>query len=379
MASEAGPFEPLYSRHGEQHEKGSTVYQEGQPGVRLYVVLAGRVVITRADPKTRRPQILRVAGEGDLFGEDGVLGASPYQTAARVLETARVLALDRQGLIEAAREQPEAAAALLEAALARLRDAARSQPGPAPVEASAPVLATDQGPVQYNQEWFYTEQVRCPVCETGFEALRVRSRAINSVKRESDFHYIYRSVNPLHYSVTVCPACCYAAYPDDFSTLTKAEAAALRAETDARRLEAVHVDLRAERDHEAALASFRLALQCYEQRKADGRRQAGLLHRMAWIERERADAEREREYLARALEVYQRTFETDSTLSEDATVTLCYLMGDLSLRLGHFDDAVRWFSHVSRMPQAKRHPEILRLTRDRWAEVRDLAPREPRD
>jgi uncharacterized protein (DUF2225 family) len=139
------------------------------------------------------------------------------------------------------------------------------------------------------------------------------------------------------------------------------------------------VDLRAERDHEAALASFRLALQCYEQRKADGRRQAGLLHRMAWIERERADAEREREYLARALEVYQRTFETDSTLSEDATVTLCYLMGDLSLRLGHFDDAVRWFSHVSRMPQAKRHPEILRLTRDRWAEVRDLAPREPRD
>ncbi|HEY8491776.1 MAG TPA: DUF2225 domain-containing protein [Dehalococcoidia bacterium] len=373
MAPDSDLFQTLYQQHGAQYQKGSTVYQEGQPGSHLYVVLEGRVVVTRTDPKTGRSRILRVAGPGDLLGEDGVLGAEPYATGARVLAPARLLALDRDGVTAAVRDHPEAATALLAAALERLRATLLAAEAP-PAEAAKPTPAADGGPLQFNQEWFYTEQLRCPVCEAEFHALRVRSRAVNSVKRDSDFHYVYRSVNPLHYAVTVCPHCFYAAYNDDFATLTRAEAEALRAESDARRLEAVEADLRGERDPDAAIASFRLALQCYEKRKADGRRQAGLLHRIAWIERERGNQEREREYLAQALEVYQRAFETSTDISEDAAVTLCYLMGDLSLRLERYNEAVRWFSHVTRMPQAKKHPEILRLTRDRWAEVRDLAP-----
>ncbi len=94
---------------------------------------------------------------------------------------------------------------------------------------------------------------------------------------------------------------------------------------------------------------------------------------MGWIAREQADDESEQRYLALARDDYLQAFQRDDRVSEDAAVTLSYLVGDLSLRLGLIDEAMRWFDATLQMERAKGHPEIIRRTRDRWGEARDLA------
>ena len=42
-------------------------------------------------------------------------------------------------------------------------------------------------------------------------------------------------------------------------------------------------------------------------------------------------------------------------------------------RLGLIDEAMRWFDATLQMERAKGDPEIIRRTRDRWGEARDLA------
>ena len=122
-----------------------------------------------------------------------------------------------------------------------------------------------------------------------------------------------------------------------------------------------------------ASIAYRLALRCYDLREADARRRAGILQRLGWIAREQADDESEQRYLALARDDYLQAFQRDDRVSEDAAVTLSYLVGDLSLRLGLIDEAMRWFDATLQMERAKGHPEIIRRTRDRWGEARDLA------
>lgn len=60
-----------------------------------------------------------------------------------------------------------------------------------------------------NKAFFYRE-FTCPICRLDFKSRAVRSSAAIVQERESDFHVTYQKISPLHYSIMVCPQCCYA-------------------------------------------------------------------------------------------------------------------------------------------------------------------------
>lgn len=80
----------LYER---RYLKGEVVFDEGEEGQALYVVLSGRVLICRpADPVA---EIIAEIPAGSLFGELALLGGAPRNAQVRAAEDCVLAALSR--------------------------------------------------------------------------------------------------------------------------------------------------------------------------------------------------------------------------------------------------------------------------------------------
>jgi len=76
----------------ERHRKGGTLYAEGQPGDRLYVIVSGAV---EAETRGGPPLVLRPPAQ---FGERTALTGQPRTRTVRVLEDAELLAVEGSAL-----------------------------------------------------------------------------------------------------------------------------------------------------------------------------------------------------------------------------------------------------------------------------------------
>jgi CRP/FNR family cyclic AMP-dependent transcriptional regulator len=73
------------------YNPGEIVFQEGDPGRALFVVVEGTVEITQATAKGE--YVLRTLGPGDAFGELALIDDFPRSATARVASPARLLIL----------------------------------------------------------------------------------------------------------------------------------------------------------------------------------------------------------------------------------------------------------------------------------------------
>jgi uncharacterized protein (DUF2225 family) len=194
----------------------------------------------------------------------------------------------------------------------------------------------------------YAEEVICPLCETTFEATRVRIRAPSAIRRETDLRTVYAGLSPLHYAADVCPTCAYASSPDDWTDCDAPVREALDANRAGRLIAAGSFRFSGERSPQAGMVSMLLALRCYEVRGIDLRCRAAMLHRLAWMSREVEDREQEEMYLAVTREAYETAYREDVGLSEAAAVRVSYLLGELAFRLNDPREAIRWFERTIR-------------------------------
>jgi CRP/FNR family cyclic AMP-dependent transcriptional regulator len=87
---------------------GHRIFEEGEPGDRMYVVCSGEVELATKD-KLGQKLPLTTASRGDLFGELSLLDQGVRNAEATVLEDAELLVLDRATLTEFIRRRPDAA------------------------------------------------------------------------------------------------------------------------------------------------------------------------------------------------------------------------------------------------------------------------------
>ena len=80
----------------ETHATGSKIFQQGDTGDKLYVIIEGEVRISRAAPGMGE-EALAVLGPGQAFGEMALLDESPRSADARVHERCRLLAIPKDG------------------------------------------------------------------------------------------------------------------------------------------------------------------------------------------------------------------------------------------------------------------------------------------
>lgn len=78
----------------ESHALGTKIFQHGDLGDKLYILLEGKVRISREVPGMGE-EALAILGPGAVFGEMALLDAEPRSADARVHERCRVLAVHR--------------------------------------------------------------------------------------------------------------------------------------------------------------------------------------------------------------------------------------------------------------------------------------------
>jgi CRP-like cAMP-binding protein len=100
--------------------RGNTLFNEGDPGDRLYVINEGKIKLG-ATSSDGRETLLAILGPGDMFGELSFFDPGPRNATAVALTDVSMLGVGHQELEPWLNGRPEVAAALLGALARRLR------------------------------------------------------------------------------------------------------------------------------------------------------------------------------------------------------------------------------------------------------------------
>ena len=100
--------------------RGHTVFAEGEPGDRLYIIISGKVKIGRRSPDGRE-NLLTIMGPSDMFGELSIFDPGPRTSSAITITEVRAVSMDREALRAWIADRPEVAEQLLRVLARRLR------------------------------------------------------------------------------------------------------------------------------------------------------------------------------------------------------------------------------------------------------------------
>jgi CRP/FNR family cyclic AMP-dependent transcriptional regulator len=106
--------------HRVDFPRGHTLYVEGQPGDRLYIIASGKVKIARRSSDGRE-NLLTIMGPSDIFGELSILDPGPRTSNATTITDLCAVSIDREALRAWMVERPEITQRLLRVLARRLR------------------------------------------------------------------------------------------------------------------------------------------------------------------------------------------------------------------------------------------------------------------
>jgi MFS family permease len=88
-------------------EAGQVIIRQGDEADRFYVLVEGQVEVTQVPATGGAARVLRRMGEGESFGEIGLLSGVPRTATVTALTPGRLLALDRETFLELVAEASE--------------------------------------------------------------------------------------------------------------------------------------------------------------------------------------------------------------------------------------------------------------------------------
>jgi CRP/FNR family cyclic AMP-dependent transcriptional regulator len=100
--------------------RGHTVFAEGEPGDRLFIIISGKVKIGRRSPDGRE-NLLTIMGPSDMFGELSIFDPGPRTSSATTITEVRAVSMDRDALRAWIADRPEIVEQLLRVLARRLR------------------------------------------------------------------------------------------------------------------------------------------------------------------------------------------------------------------------------------------------------------------
>jgi CRP/FNR family cyclic AMP-dependent transcriptional regulator len=101
-------------------DRGERLFSEGDAGDKLYIILNGKIKLTKAAPDGRE-NLLSVHGQGEMFGELSLFDPIPRTSSATAVTSARLAGIAHDDLRTWLSSRPEVAMHLLQALAQRLR------------------------------------------------------------------------------------------------------------------------------------------------------------------------------------------------------------------------------------------------------------------
>jgi CRP/FNR family cyclic AMP-dependent transcriptional regulator len=112
------------SLHRRRHPKGQFIFNQGDPGASMCLIVAGRVQISVASPEGKE-LVLNQLGPGDVVGEMALLDGEPRSADAICQEACELLVLQREDFVRFLEAHPRVALRLLEVVSRKLRHTSR--------------------------------------------------------------------------------------------------------------------------------------------------------------------------------------------------------------------------------------------------------------
>lgn len=100
--------------------RGTTIFDEGEPGDRLYIIVQGKVKLARHAPDGRE-NLLSVMGPSDMFGELSIFDPGPRTSSAVCVTDVTAATMDSEMLKDWIGQHPEISQQLLRVLARRLR------------------------------------------------------------------------------------------------------------------------------------------------------------------------------------------------------------------------------------------------------------------
>ncbi|GAB3077730.1 CRP-like cAMP-activated global transcriptional regulator GlxR [Corynebacterium aquatimens] len=104
----------------ESFSKGTTIFDEGEPGDRLFIITSGKVKLARHAPDGRE-NLLSVMGPSDMFGELSIFDPGPRTSSAVCVTDVDTATMDSEMLRGWISDYPEISQQLLRVLARRLR------------------------------------------------------------------------------------------------------------------------------------------------------------------------------------------------------------------------------------------------------------------
>ncbi len=215
---------------------------------------------------------------------------------------------------------------------------------------------------------FYKKNLVCPICSLKFSSLKIKTKSIKAQGKDEDFCVYYKNENPMFYEIFICPGCGYGASENSFNDIGASEKEELTKNFLGREIGRDFCDVR---DHKDALDSFKIALFTAGLKKARPSIIGGLALKTAWMYRYIKD-EAEFYFLEMALENYKAAYDNESFDGNGMDIlTVIYLIGEISRRLGLYEEAIIWFNRLISHPDKDKNPRIEKFAREQWRKTRE--------
>lgn len=210
----------------------------------------------------------------------------------------------------------------------------------------------------------YDKEVQCPICNNKFSTKKVRSSAIRTSKRDTDFCIYYKTVNPYFYGIWVCSKCGYASTEGKFNLIKKSKHDIIKANVTSKWNKRNYGGYRTIQE---SIICYKLAL--YEGNLLDWEKSyiGSICLKIAWLYRYKENKELEYRFLSHALKCFEEAFnKEDSPMAGMDSSTVAYLLGELNRKLENYEEAIKWFQVALKDPQIKRNRNLENMTRDQW-------------
>lgn len=224
-----------------------------------------------------------------------------------------------------------------------------------------------------NVSALYDKTSNCRHCQATFSTKRIRSGTLTMLHRDSDFYTTFKeqSLNPIIYTVNVCPECGFA-FTDQFRDKLAPWQKQIVDEQISSKW--TPKDFGNVRHVPEAIVSYKLAIYAAELTDQPHSVKAGLYLRLAWLYRFQKNVVEEMRFIDMAVEEYEQSYiHSDYTRGdkEMTEVRLLYLIGELYRRLEKFDLAIKYFGKALAFRNHTIESGIIRMAQDQWQLARE--------